>query len=114
MLAPARPHPWGWDMTARKRQPLAAIFAAFTSEEVALAYARLLDAGGVPKNEAIAFTGGEDIVHMLTELGMAHVNPHTPDSPATFQAARPDLALQGVLGGILARLAADSDRLGAG
>jgi DNA-binding CsgD family transcriptional regulator len=101
-------------MTARKRQPLAAIFAAFTSEEVALAYARLLDAGGVPKSEAIAFTGGEDIVHALTELGMAHVSPHTPDGPATFQPARPDLALQGVLGGILARLAADSDRLGAG
>jgi DNA-binding CsgD family transcriptional regulator len=101
-------------MTARKHQPLAAIFAAFTSEEVALAYARLLDVGGVPKSEAVAFAGGEDIVHTLTEQGMAHFSPHTPDGPATFHPARPDLALQGVLGGILARLAADSDRLGAG
>jgi DNA-binding CsgD family transcriptional regulator len=104
----------GWDMTARKHQTLAAIFAAFTSEDVALAYARLLDAGGVPKDEASAFVGGEHIVRTLTELGMAHVSPHTPDGPATFQPARPDLALQGVLGGTLARLAADSDRLGAG
>jgi DNA-binding CsgD family transcriptional regulator len=101
-------------MTARKQQPLAAIFGAFTSEEVARAYARLIDAGGVPKGEAAAFTGGEDIVRTLTELGMAHVSPHTPDGPATFQPARPDLALQGVLGGVLARLATDSDRLGAG
>jgi DNA-binding CsgD family transcriptional regulator len=101
-------------MTTRKLQPLAAVFAAFTSEQVALAYARLLDAGGVPKNDACAFTGGEDIMRTLTELGMAHVCPHTPDGPATFQPTRPDLALQGVLGGLLARLAADSDRLGAG
>jgi DNA-binding CsgD family transcriptional regulator len=101
-------------MTARKHPPLAAVFAAFTSEELALAYARLVEAGGVPKDEAAAFAGGEDVVRTLTELGMAHVSPHTPDGPATFQPARPDLALQGVLGGILARLAADSDRLGAG
>jgi DNA-binding CsgD family transcriptional regulator len=101
-------------MTASKHQPLAAVFAAFTSADVALAYARLLDAGGVPKDEAAAFTGGEDIARALTELGMAYVSPHTPDSPATFQPTRPDLALQGVLGGILARLADDSDRLGAG
>jgi DNA-binding CsgD family transcriptional regulator len=101
-------------MTARKHQPLAAIFAAFTPDDVALAYVRLLDIGGVPKDEAAAFTGGEHIVRTLTELGMAHFSPHTPDGPATFQPARPDLAMQGVLGGILARLAADSDRLGAG
>jgi DNA-binding CsgD family transcriptional regulator len=112
--ASARPHPRGWDMTASKYQPLATVFAAFTSADVALAYARLLDTGGVPKDQAVAFTGGADIVGMLTELGMAHVSPHTPDGPATFQPTRPDLALQGVLGGILARLAADSDRLGAG
>jgi DNA-binding CsgD family transcriptional regulator len=112
--APARPHPRGWDMPACKRQPLVAIFAAFTSADVALAYARLLDAGGVPKSEAAAFAGGEHIVRTLTELGMAHVSPHTPDAPATFQPTRPDLALQCVLGGILARLVADSDRLGAG
>ena len=101
-------------MTASKHQPIAAVFAAFTSVDVALAYARLVDAGGVPKDEAIAFTGGEAIASTLTELGMAYVSPHTPDSPATFQPTRPDLALQGVLGAILARLAADTDRLGAG
>jgi DNA-binding CsgD family transcriptional regulator len=101
-------------MTARKHQPLATIFASFTSPDVALAYERLLHVGGVPKDQATAFTGGEHIVRTLTELGMAHVSPHTPDGPATFQPARPDLALQGVLGGILARLVADSDRLGEG
>jgi DNA-binding CsgD family transcriptional regulator len=101
-------------VTARKHQPLAAIFGTFTPEDVALAYVRLLDAGGVPKDEAAAFVGGEHIVRMLTDLGMAHFSPHTPDGPATFQPARPDLAMQGVLGGILAQLAVDSDRLGAG
>ena len=44
-------------MTARKHPPLAAVFAAFTSEELALAYARLVEAGGVPKDEAAAFAG---------------------------------------------------------
>jgi DNA-binding CsgD family transcriptional regulator len=115
-MCPPGPHltQRGWDMTARKHQPLATIFAAFTSERVSIAYERLLDAGGVPKDDAVAFVGGEDIVRTLAELGMAHVSPHTPDGPATFQPTRPDLALQGVLAGILARLAADNDRLGAG
>lgn len=101
-------------MTTHKQQSLAAVFATFTSEQVALAYQRLLDAGGVAKDDAVAVTGGDDIVQELTDLGMAHVSPHTPDGPATFQPTRPDLALQGVLAGILARLTADSDRLGAG
>lgn len=101
-------------MTPRKHQPLATTFAAFTSERVADAYERLLHIGGVPKDDAVAFTGGADVVRALTELGMAHVSPHTPDGPATFQPARPDLALRGVLAGILARLVTDTERLGAG
>jgi len=109
------PHPHrGWDMAPRKHQQLASIFAAFTSEPVALAYERLLRTGGVPKAEAVAFAGGEEVVRALTELGMAHVSPHTPDGPATFQPTRPDLALQCVLAGILVRLAGDSDRLSTG
>lgn len=101
-------------MQAREHHPMADIFAPFTSEPVALAYERLLDVGGVPKDAAAAFVGGEDIMHMLAELGMAHVSPHTPDGPATFQPARPDRALQCVLAGIMARLTTDSERLGAG
>lgn len=96
------------------KQPMATIFAAFTSEKVALAYEQLLDAGGVPKDDAVAFVGGEDIMRALAELGMAHVTPHTPDGPATFQPTRPDRALQGVLAGMLARIVGDSARLGDG
>ncbi len=101
-------------MPARKHQPMATIFATFTSEQVALAYERLLEAGGVSKDDAADFVGGEDVVRTLIDQGMAHVSPHTPDGPATFQPARPDLALQGILAGVLARIAADSERLGAG
>src|SRR5581483_9276802 len=115
-MCPPRPRPArrGWDMPARKHQPMATIFATFTSEQVALAYERLLEAGGVSKDDAADFVGGEDVVRTLIDQGMAHVSPHTPDGPATFQPARPDLALQGILAGVLARIAADSERLGAG
>jgi DNA-binding CsgD family transcriptional regulator len=101
-------------MTARKSTPLTRIFRTLTSEDVAVAYQRLLTAGGVPKDEAAAFAGGEDIMRTLIQLGMAHVSPHTPDGPATFQPTRPDLALQSVLAGVQARLTAASDLLSHG
>lgn len=101
-------------MTLRKTQTVARIFALFIPEDLAVAYERLLDSDRLPKGAAAEFLGGQDVVDALTGLGMAHVFPHTPQGPATFRAARPDLALQGVLGDLLARLVRDSKLLEAG
>jgi len=55
--------------------------------------------------------GGAGLVGALTELGMAHVQPHSPAHPAWLRPAPPDLALQGVLAGHQHRLARDHELL---
>ena len=65
---------------------------------------------GCPKDQAESTIGAE-LVHALTERGMAHVVPHTPADPAWLRPATPDLALQGVLAGHQSRLARDQQLL---
>src|SRR5271154_6225944 len=67
-------------------------------DDVIAAYVTLFDSGGVPKEQAAEFLGSVRLVKELTARGMAHVLPHTPSAPATFQAAPPAMALAAVVG----------------
>ena len=79
--------------------------------EVIEAYDRLLASNGCAKDQAEALVGDAGLVTTLTELGMAHVQPHSPAAPAWLRPASPDLALQGVLAGHQNRLARDQELL---
>lgn len=78
-------------------------------EDVTDGYGKLCTAGGVPQDQAEEFLGGETIVRELTARGLAHVVPHTPTGPASFQAVPPDLALMGLLAEFQASAAADHE-----
>jgi DNA-binding CsgD family transcriptional regulator len=84
-------------MTVSERRAAAAWFTGLVPDEVASAYEKLRAAGKVPKDQAEAFLGGAAVVKDLCDRGMAHVIPHTPTTPASFQAASVVLALQAVL-----------------
>lgn len=84
--------------------------AGLVPERLIAAYVKLLTVGGVPKDQAEDFLGAE-VVSELCERGMARAFPHTPDAPASFQAASPDLALLGVLAELQARLTREQHML---
>jgi DNA-binding CsgD family transcriptional regulator len=67
--------------------------------EVIEAYHRLLATDGCAKDEATASIGDAAMLRTLTDLRMAHIQPHSPVDPAWLRPASPDLALQGVLAG---------------
>lgn len=79
--------------------------------EVIHAYDRLLANDGCAKDQVETLVGDPALVAALTDLGMAHVQPHSPSDPAWFRPATPDLALQGVLAGHQTRLARDQKLL---
>jgi len=80
-------------------------------ENVAAGHGKLYAAGGIPKDQAEEFLGGEAIVRELADRGLAHVVPHTPAAPASFQAVPPDLALMGLLAELQAKAADDHERI---
>ncbi len=86
------------------------LFDGLAPPEVIEAYDRLLATDGCAKEDAESVAGAA-LVRALTDLGMAHVLPHTPADPAWLRPAPPDLALQGVLAGHQSRLARDSEFL---
>ncbi|HEX6524518.1 MAG TPA: LuxR C-terminal-related transcriptional regulator [Streptosporangiaceae bacterium] len=92
-------------MAEEEDADIARFFTDVVPDDLARAYAKLSAAGGVAKDHAAEFLGGERLVEELTARGMAHALPHTPAAPATFQAASPELALHGVLADFQARLA---------
>ena len=87
------------------------LFDGLVPAEVIEAYDRLLATGGCAKEHAESVVGDGELVRALTERGMAHVVPHSPEAPAWLRAASPDLALQGVLAGHQHRLARDHEVL---
>lgn len=93
---------------------MAGWFAGLVPNHIAAAYEKLLAEGRVPKEHAADFLGGSDVVRELCDRGMAHAIPHTPSSPASFQAAPPALALQGVLAQLQAEAMKDQEMLLAG
>jgi DNA-binding CsgD family transcriptional regulator len=92
-------------MAEEEDADIARFFTDVVPDDIARAYAKLFAAGGVAKDQAAEFLGGERLVEELTARGMAHALPHTPTAPVTFQAASPELALHGVLADFQARLA---------
>jgi hypothetical protein len=89
---------------AEEDADIARFFTDVVPDDIARAYAKLFTSGGVAKDRAAEFLGDERLVEELTVRGMAHILPHTPTVPATFQAASPELALHGVLADFQARL----------
>jgi hypothetical protein len=81
------------------------LFEGLVPAEVIEAYDRLLASDGCAKEQAESMIGDPGLVAALTDLGMAHVQPHSPADPAWFRPATPDMALQGVLAGHQSRLA---------
>lgn len=87
------------------------LFDGLVPAEVIEAYDRLLATGGCAKDQAESVLGDAQLVRALTERGMAHIHPHSPQAPAWLRPASPDLALQGVLAGHQHRLARDQELL---
>jgi DNA-binding CsgD family transcriptional regulator len=87
------------------------LFDGLVPAEVVDAYDWLLAHDGCAKDQAEALLGSTGLVRALTESGMAHIQPHSPASPAWLQPASPDLALQGVLAGHQNRLAREQELL---
>jgi DNA-binding NarL/FixJ family response regulator len=86
------------------------LFDGLLPPEVIEAYDRLLAQDGCAKDQADSLVGA-GLVEILTNWGMAHVQPHTPADPAWLRPASPDLALQGVLAGHQHQLARDQELL---
>jgi DNA-binding CsgD family transcriptional regulator len=79
-------------------------------DSLAEAHTELTASGGIPKDQAGELLGA-DVVRQLTDLGLAHVVPHTADGPATFQAVRTDLALTGLLARFHTQVAQDTEQI---
>ncbi len=90
------------------------LFEGLVSPEVIEAYDQLRASNGCAKDQAEALVGDAGLVATLTDLGMAHVQPHSPADPAWLRPASPDIALQGVLAGHQNRLARDQELMLAG
>jgi DNA-binding CsgD family transcriptional regulator len=88
----------GTQVADEEPQSIGQRFGTMAPDDVIAAYVRLSGSGGVPKEQAAEFLGSERLVRELTARGMAHVLPHTPSAPATFQAAPPAMALAAVVG----------------
>jgi DNA-binding CsgD family transcriptional regulator len=87
------------------------LFEGLVPAEVITAYDRLLAHDGCGKDQAASFVGGTAMVQALTDLGMAHIEPHSPADPPWLRPASPELALQGVLVGYQNRLAGEQELL---
>ena len=87
------------------------LFDGLVPVEVIDAYDRLLAHDGCAKDKAEVLVGSAELVRALTDLGMAHIQPHSPANPAWLRPASPDLALQDVLAGHQSRLARDQELL---
>ncbi|MBV9449984.1 MAG: response regulator transcription factor [Streptosporangiaceae bacterium] len=98
-------------MAIRKQDPVAGLFVGLLPQHIAAAYEKLFGKGRVPKEHAADFLGGADVVKELCDWGMAHAIPATPNASASFQAAPPVLALQGVLAQLQAEAMKDQERL---
>ena len=96
---------------AAVRADIRDLFKGLVPVEVIDAYDRLLASDGCAKDQAETLAGDPAVVAALTDLGMAHVQPHSPADPAWFRPATPDLALQGVLAGHQTRLAREQKLL---
>ena len=96
---------------AAARADIRDLFKGLVPVEVIDAYDRLLASDGCAKDQAETLAGGPAVVAALTDLGMAHVQPHSPADPPWFRPATPDLALQGVLAGHQTRLAREQKLL---
>ncbi len=86
------------------------LFEGLVPAEVVDAYDRLLASDGCARDDADSVVG-TGLVQALTDLGMAHVLPHSPADPAWLRPASPDLALQGVLAGRQSQVARDQELL---
>src|SRR5258705_10949537 len=84
------------------------LFEGLVPGEVVDAYDRLLASDGCARDDADSVVG-TGLVQALTDLGMAHVLPHSPADPAWLRPASPDLALQGVLAGRQSQVARDQE-----
>lgn len=93
------------------QERLARLLAGLAPDEVVDAYCRLYIAGKIPKEEAGEFLGGAAIMSELVSRGLAHPVPHSPTSPASFQAVSPDLALVAIMTGVQATAAGAHERL---
>jgi DNA-binding NarL/FixJ family response regulator len=80
-------------------------FGPLVPDEVKAAYAKLFEAGRIPKEEAAEFLGDPELLEELNKWGMAHTVPHTASSPASYRAVSPHLSLMAVLGIWQARIA---------
>jgi len=98
-------------MTESDQERLARLFAELAPDAVVDAYCRLYIAGKIPKEQAEEFLGGAAIMSELISRGLAHPVPHSPTSPASFQAVSPDLALVAIMTGVQAVAAGAHERL---
>jgi len=98
-------------VTKNEHDRIRALFEGLVPADLLDAYDRLLASNGCAKDEAATFIGDPELVRALTGCGMAHFLPHSPAAPAWLAPAPPDLALQGVLGGLQTRALRDQERL---
>jgi len=77
---------------------------------LAEAYGKIYELTRIPKEEAAAFLGGEELVKELLDRGLAHNIPRNATSPATFAAAPIALAMQALLTDLQAKVL-ESQRL---
>jgi hypothetical protein len=80
-------------MSEENRGCVERIVGAFLPDRLAGSYARLHEAGMVPKHEAEEFVGGPEMVKELTDRGLAHHAPHMPKAPASLRAVPLDVAM---------------------
>jgi hypothetical protein len=98
-------------MPEEKRSSTERIITGFVPDELVGPYVKLHATGMVPKEDAEEFLGGPEIVKELTDRGLAHHAPHTPDRPASFRAAPIDLAMMAILADLKEQAARDHQRL---
>ncbi len=101
-------------MAAGKRDPELGPLAGLMPDDVAAAYYKLLTCPRVLKEEAAGFLGDARLVEELAKRGLARVVAAMPDTPPTFQAAPPAVALETALIQFQAKVLKDQELLLAG
>lgn len=89
-------------MTTWEPHTVRQIFGPLVPDKVTASYERLLEADGVPEQDATAFFGDESMAGTLVSLGMAMVYK-LPGARPLLEPVDPELALQGVLGSMQAQ-----------
>jgi DNA-binding CsgD family transcriptional regulator len=94
-----------------KHDAMERILLHFLPDAHVQSYLKLHAAGWIPRDQAETFLGGPQVLQELTDRGLVHPAPHTPEAPASFRVAPIDLAMMAIVKDLKDQAIRDHQRL---